>query len=311
MSRARTDLAALLAILSLQAGVASAASCPAGTTEVARQTIGGNLHLWCVDDANVTEYRKGAARLGEIDARLPAIDRELETLDATLANEKAKLGKVKVDLGAIEHDCDAWVGLASEARKKQNDAALSALATVLLARVDQIGQEKEIASKKELDELYDQYLSSPLMTLAQRNARAAGSVAPLHRWQNTKEFLSDLKKLTSMVSALDSATSGEYLRTLAKLAAFALKDPRAKILVAETDFALSAVYANTATWTAKARIEQLLDESEAGLKGVESFAAIYREHVDRRKALSGEKRALEEERPQVEARQKELRGDDE
>jgi hypothetical protein len=299
-----------LAVLLGLAGPAPAQECPGGTTEVGRQQRGNELHLWCVEAPDLGEYRANEARLGEIRARRAVLDRDLGASAAKVVSERRKLAEITVDLGRIEADGQAWVELTAQARRKANEAALNAIASVMLLRVDQIGNGKRELAAKQLDELYVEYQRSVLPTLAIRNAREARIVAPLRSWKTTQEFLRDLKGMTTVVSAEHSRSTGEEMRALAKLAAMAVNDPKAKVLLADVDFMISAVYANAASWTAQERVEQLLDLSDQGLAAVKSFAETHRKNVMRSRELKTELERLSREEDSLGKRQGFLRGED-
>lgn len=301
-----TSLAVVLGL----SGPALAQECPGGTTEVGRQQRGNELHLWCVEAADLGEYRTNEARLGEIRARRAVLDRDLEASAAKVVSERRKLAEITVDLGRIEADGEAWVELTAQGRKKANEAALNAIASVLLLRVDQIGNGKRELAAKQLDELYVEYQRSALSTLAIRNAKEGRIVAPLRSWKTTQEFLRDLKGMATVVSAEHSRSTGEEMRAVAKLAAMAVNDPKAKVLLADVDFMISAVYLNAASWTAQERVEQLLDLSDQGLAAVKSFAEIHRKNVMRSRELKTELERLSKEEDSLGKRQSFLRGED-
>ena len=172
-----------------------------------------------------------------------------------------------------------------------------------------VTRKRELAAKQ-LDELYVEYQRSVLPTLAIRNAQEARIVAPLRSWKTTREFLRDLKGMTTVVSAEHSRSTGEEMRALAKLAAMAVNDPKAKVLLADVDFMISAVYANAASWTAQERVAQLLDLSDQGLAAVKSFAETDRKNVMRSRELKTELERLSREEDGLGKRQGFLRGED-
>ncbi|MFQ5912043.1 MAG: hypothetical protein ACE5JS_02565 [Nitrospinota bacterium] len=256
--------------------------------EAARQPIEKE---WADYEVKVKAYQ--AAQSRAIGNHRRTIESELTTLEKRIKRTKRQLLAYSKNPEQFEADLEDWANLAAGARKEALRAAKEAVVSVTLQHLsiqNQAAIELTEEQRRSVRKLLRSY--GPILEYARKFS--AQRLAALKTDAAIVKNLSDIKTAADLSTSvyLDPEDRDELLTAIAGILGVFVKDPRLGLIMTDVGIVTAAALGWTKGAISHARVKQLLALSEDMLRAVEVLSRLYRNDVDKRKALRRQMSAL-------------------
>jgi hypothetical protein len=211
----------------------------------------------------------------------------MSDLDQAIARDRQAIDSWNRDLPGYLNSFDEWLELDKEAQKASVARGLNLAAVLFLTDLQAKLRTRGDLKQQELDEIWRRLRESPLNSPEFKALLTQNGilVKDLRAANGQADFVRLLEDAILVTRGAYSASHAHYAAAAVELLGLALHDPRARVLVAEVDFAISAVYANLADRLARKNIENLLQLGDKRLQAINSLSAVMSRHVNERKEL--------------------------